>query len=363
MKITCLELNNFRNYNSQTIYFKDGINVLIGDNAQGKTNMIESIFLCAIGKSPRTSKEKELIKWNSTFSKITLEIKKIEGAKKIEFYLFQNQSKAIKINGFAIKKMSELLGEFNAVYFSPDELKLVKDSPLERRKFMDISISQFNKNYFFCLSKYNEILQQRNKLLKSTPNQNVIKDTIAIWDEEMAKYASKIIIERLAFIEKLKPFLYEKHNFLTDNQEKLDISYTGIVGEDEISIKNTLLKQLGASLEKDMALGFTSVGPHKDDLKIVSNGIDIRNYGSQGQQRTCALSFKLAELEVLKSIIGEYPVLLLDDVLSELDINRQQKLLESIKNIQTIITCTNFDFDISKTVYQIKNGEVIFIES
>lgn len=359
MIVKSLELTNYRNYDNQKILFSPNLNVLVGKNAQGKTNMLEGIFLCAIGRSPRTTKDKELIKWNCTFSKIKLEIEKNIGHKKVELYLFNNQNKAIKIDGIGIKKLGELFGEFNAVYFSPDELKLIKESPDERRRFMDIDLSQFSKQYFYNLSKYNEILAQRNKLLKTTVDERVIRDTIPIWDEELSKVGANIILDRMLLIDKLKVYAKSIHKYITDDSEELEISYAGITAKDYASLKDILLKKYGEALEKDMKLGYTTVGPHRDDIKIVSNGIDIRSFGSQGQQRTAALSLKLAELEVFKDNIGEYPVLLLDDVLSELDDDRQLKLLTHIQPLQTILTCTSFDIKVPHTSFFVANGALV----
>ncbi len=359
MEIRSLELKNYRNYNSQQVFFDKGVNVLVGKNAQGKTNMLESIFLCAIGKSPRTNKEKELIRWESTFAKTTLELSSIKGDKKIEFFIFENQSKAIKVNGFALKKIGELMGEFKAVYFSPDELKLVKESPSERRKFMDISLSQFDKNYFYNISKYSKIMAQRNKLLKSTKDINVLLDTLPIWNEQLALYGAKIIFERMKFIKEINKIAFSIHKELTGGKEELYLSYLGLTAPTEFEIKEKLLDELNACAEKDAVLGFTSVGPHRDDIRIMVNNIDARTFGSQGQQRTVALSLKLAELEFFYNNFGEYPVLLLDDVLSELDDNRQQKLLEYVSKIQTIITCTSFPFDIKAKIFRIENGYVV----
>ena len=361
MKINNIELTNFRNYKSQQVFFNDGLNVLVGNNAQGKTNLLESIFLFAIGKSVRTSHIQDLINWNCTFGKITLEMLKKNISKKIEFYIFQNQNKSIKINGFSIKKISELLCEFNAVYFSPDDLKLVKESPNERRKFMDICLSQINKNYFFMLNKYNKILLQRNKLLKSTTNKDVIAQTIEIWNEQLATCGAYIINERLNFINILKDLVQPIHSYLSSDKEIINLSYVGKTGSSCDEIRELLINKYKEDINKDIQLGYTSTGPHRDDIKIVLNDIDVRNFGSQGQQRTCALTLKLAELEFIKQNTGEYPVLLLDDVLSELDSTRQIKLLEKIKDIQTIITCTSFDFPIKATKFTVENGNIIDI--
>lgn len=358
MKINRLNLTNFRNYTNQAINLKDGLNVIIGKNAQGKTNLLESIFLCTIGRSPRTTKDRDLIKWDCTYAKVQLDISKNIGKHDIELYLFKNQNKAIKIDGVGIKKIGQLLGTLNAIYFSPDELKLIKESPEERRKFIDIHLCQFDKNYFYELSKYNQILQQRNKLLK-TPNENALKETISIWNEQLSESGAKIIISRLKFIEKLKIHANSIHKKLTSDTENLKLEYQGYISDTENGLKLLLLKKYEETLEKDIHLGFTTVGPHRDDIKISSNNIDLRSFGSQGQQRTGALSLKLAELEVFKDNIGEYPILLLDDVLSELDMTRQEKLLEFVSNIQTIITCTDFDFDIPHTKYVVDNGKII----
>lgn len=357
MEIKSVELKNFRNYTLQKVGFKSGLNILEGKNAQGKTNLLEAVFLCAIGKSPRTNKEKELLKWNEQMGKVTIEFTKKSGTKKIELYLFSNQNKAIKINGVPIKKLGELMGELNAIYFSPDELKLVKESPDERRRFMDIDLCQFNKNYFYALNKYNKILNQRNKLLKSG-NLQSIKETISIWNEQLSEQACYIILKRLELIDKLKVFAERAHYYLTNNQEKMVLSYVGLTDTNKETLKQKLVKLYETSLEKDLNLGYTTVGPHRDDIKIMVNDVDIRHFGSQGQQRSCALSLKLAELEIFKSNLGEYPVLLLDDVLSELDEFRREKLLKIINNFQTLLTCTEYNLNLPANVLKVKSGTV-----
>ena len=357
MKIKSINITNFRNYTNQTVDFDSGLNVIIGKNAQGKTNLLESIFICAIGRSPRTTKDKDLIKWESTYAKISLDIEKKLGKKEIDIYLFNNQNKAIKIDKIGIKRIGQLMGNFNAIYFSPDELKLIKESPEERRKFMDIDLCQFDKNYFYTLSNYNQVLQQRNKLLKTT-NEKVLKDTISIWNDQLATNGAKLIMSRLKLVENLREKVLDIHKFLTADKEEMKISYQGYTAETENDLKLLLLKKYDENIDKDIKLGFTTVGPHRDDIKIESNGIDLRSFGSQGQQRTAALSLKLAELFVFKDNIGEYPVLLLDDVLSELDTDRQLKLLEFVKPIQTILTCTDFEFNIPHTKFVIENGKL-----
>ncbi len=359
MKVLNVTLKDYRNYDHASVEFSNGLNVIKGKNAQGKTNLLESIFFCAIGKSVRLNKDKDLIKWKKDVSKVQLVFDSDKGKKKIEIYIFKNQNKSIKINGVHISRMGELMGEFNAVYFSPDELKLVKNSPDERRRFMDIDLSQYNKNYFYNLNKYNKILAQRNKLLKTGGND--IKETVSIWDDSLSKCGAYIIVKRMKLIETLKQHANTVNKYLTGEKEDLQLSYTGITGLDEQDIAQKIVNDLRKNIEKDMSLGYTSVGPHRDDIKIESNGIDIRYFGSQGQQRTCALSLKLAELEFFKEAVGSYPVLLLDDVLSELDKQRQEKLLQFVSKYQTIITTTDFPFNIKHSLYEIENGQVKII--
>lgn len=357
MQINTLTLTNFRNYTNQSLNLSPNLNVIIGKNAQGKTNLLESVFLCAIGKSPRTTKDKDLIKWDSTYAKISLEIAKKIGKNSIDLYLFTNQNKAIKIDKIGIKKIGQLLGTFNAIYFSPDELKLIKDSPDERRRFMDIDLSQFDRNYFYSLNHYNQVLQQRNKLLKSG-DEKTLKDTLPIWDEQLAGYGASIIMSRLKLIENLKVHAKQIHKYLTSDTEELELSYVGYIAETENQLKEILTKKLHDSYDKDIHLGYTTVGPHRDDIKISSNGIDLRSFGSQGQQRTASLTLKLAELETFYTLLGEYPVLLLDDVLSELDESRQTKLLKYISKVQTLLTCTDFEFNVPHTKFFINNGSI-----
>lgn len=356
MIVRKVTLKDFRNYQAITVEFGQGLNVLVGENAQGKTNLLESIFLCAIGKSPRTSKDKDMIAFGKHMAKVTTSITSKLGKRDIEIYLFDNQKKAIKIGGIAILKMGELLGELHAVYFSPDQLKLVKDSPQERRKFLDISLCQYDKQYFYTLTKYNQILSQRNELLK-TKGKN-LEETLSIWNEELAICGAKIIEHRMKYIEKLSIFARSIAQYLTSDKEELELTYVGVVGENIPELKNKLLQAYQSTLHKDIELGYTTIGPHRDDIKIVLNHIDVRYFGSQGQQRTCALALKLAELEIFKENTGEYPVLLLDDVLSELDETRKIKLLSYVTKLQTILTCTQFTYDIDCKKYTITQGNI-----
>ncbi|MCL2621438.1 MAG: DNA replication/repair protein RecF [Firmicutes bacterium] len=341
MVISKLEVTNFRNYKKGVINFNPFLNVLVGSNAQGKTNILEAIFLCTVGRGWRTKKDKELIKWNEEFLNIKLDIKKEYGNETIEIFL-NKEKKIIKINSIPITKTSGLLGKLNCVFFSPDELKLIKEAPADRRRFLDIDISQIDKEYFFALTKYNKILAQRNTLLKKPKEQ--ILETIGIWDAELKKYGKIIIDKRKSFLESLKPIIKKEHSFLTDSKEEIEIEYqtTG----------------LNFNLEKDLILKYTTVGPHRDDIKISINEKDVRDFASQGQQRTAALSLKLAELTVFKNITGETPLLLLDDVLSELDMQRQENLLKRVQTLQCVITATEFKSDKKANVFYIKNGQI-----
>lgn len=344
MLIKSISLTNFRNYSKLNITLNKGLNVFIGNNAQGKTNLLESIYYCSIGKSTKTSKDKELIKWGETTSKVKIEIKKEFYENTIEIITRDKEKKTIKINDIPIKRIGELMGELTVIYFSPDEIRLIKDAPQDRRRFMDIDISQLSRNYFYLLCRYDKVLNQRNKLLKFTKDFEALKDAISIWDEQLSDIASKIIFYRLNFISSLSEPAKRIHSFITDGKENLEVTYQGATGKDSEEIKNKILDALSKNIQKDYELGYTTVGPHRDDIKVMVNGIDIRSFGSQGQQRLATLSLKLAELDIFKNERKETPILLLDDVLSELDETRQQNLLKIIKDVQTVITCTKYDY-------------------
>lgn len=341
MNITGVKLINYRNYETEKIFFSPNLNILLGKNAQGKTNLLEAIYFCAIAKSPRTTKESELVMWNKDSATVQLDFKTAAGDKKIKISLKKKGKKSVEINRVNILKIADLIGAVKCVYFSPDELKLVKEAPQDRRKFLDTDISQLSKNYFYLLLKYNKILESRNKLLKLEKNEDVIRQTLPIWSMQLASVGSKIVMRRIRFLEKLKVFAKQSHLYLTGGEENLDVAYQGIVAATEEEIEKKLSEELKNSEEKDIKLGFTNVGPHRDDMKLIVNGVDIRSFGSQGQHRTVALSLKLAELEIFKEECGEYPILLLDDVLSELDSERQERLLRKVEKNQTIITTTS----------------------
>lgn len=336
MEIKEITLKNFRSYENCFLKFDKGLNIISGKNASGKTNILEAVFMCAIGKSVRAVRDKELIKWG----KEGFSVKLIASKRNIEHTVeikYSQEGKKISVDGIPLLRTGELIGFFNAVYFSPDEIAVIKRSPQERRRFMDICLCQQNKNYFYSLTKYNKILAQRNKQLK----EGCSGESLYIWDVQLAKEGSFIVKERKNFIDAVKIFAKEKHSALSADTENLEIEldspYCCDKPEEEI------LKRLNESIQKDLIFKYTTEGIQKDDISIKINGIDLRKYGSQGQQRGATLSLKLAEIEYLKSQTGESPVVLLDDVLSELDDERKRALLNETSKIQCIISCTEFE--------------------
>lgn len=358
MKIETLSVHNFRNYSDLHVKFDDKVNVFIGKNAQGKTNLLESIFYCCIGKSFKSCKDKDLIKWGEENASIKLKANKKYRDVEIDINLNKTQKKSIKINRLPIRKIGELIGEINVVFFSPQELKLVRESPDERRKFMDIDISQNNKRYFYQLSRYEKILANRNKLLKNSQTLEAVKETIDIWDRALVTSAKFIAFERNKFIEQIMPYSQKAHSYISGGKENLTLKYKcgcGVNLDEKFEV--SMDKLLKKNLEKDFRLGYTSIGTHRDDIDIYLNDVEVKNFGSQGQQRTVALSLKLAELENMFNINGEYPILLLDDVFSELDIDRQKRLLKFVDRTQTFITCTD-EREIEGKLYTIIDGKI-----
>ena len=344
MNIESIKLVNFRNYEEASFELAPFLNVIFGRNAIGKTNLLESVYFAGLGKSPRVSQDKDLIKMGKDFSYIEIIVKKKYRSHKLEFHLDKKGKKRIQIDGIPLLKMSELIGFINIVFFSPDEMKLVKESPEERRRFMDISLSQRTKTYLYALSKYNKILQQRNKLLKTPCTIDTLHQTLPVWDIQLAHEGAIIIKARREFIKNIEPLARDAHRRLSSDTEELKMLYESeITGESIEEIEATLLEMYTNSFNKDVELRHTTVGPHRDDIKLIVNDIDIRKFGSQGQQRTTALALKLAEIDGFTRDSGETPILLLDDVLSELDLTRQRALLDATSGIQTLLTCTEFD--------------------
>ena len=349
MYIKHLSLKNFRNYESQEFNFSSGINILTGANAQGKTNCAEAIFFLCTGYSPRANKDKLLVRHGFESAEIIGKAQSLYGEVSVKIEFNKLDKKSIYINQIQVLKVGELLGNINSVFFNPQELKLVQESPEDRRRFMNISLSQMSKNYFYALQRYNKILSQRNNLLKD-PDKDLIRETLPLWDEQLSREAGKIIKARNDFLSELSPIASEKHALLSDNKEDLKMrTESGYFGSEE-EIAFAIKEDLKVGLERDMRLGFTSIGPHRDDIKFTLNGDDVRVFGSQGQQRTVALSLKLAEAEIFYNKFNEYPILILDDVLSELDKKRQRKLISAVKDMQTIFTATSLDRQVFKNV-------------
>lgn len=355
MKIERVQLTNFRNYTNKAFTFSDGLNVIYGKNASGKTNLVESVYYSGLGKSPRTFQDKELVQWGSDNSNIKVEVKKKYRNHIVEINIDRQGKKRIAIDRIPIKKISELIGIINVVYFSPDEMDIVKESPVLRRNFLNISLSQQKKSYYDNLVRYNKVLAQRNKLLKDCYDSNVIKETLPIWDSQLAQLNSLIIAERYEFCKKMQEIIKDIHSELTCGEENVNIEYESKINIDNLdNMKKEFLNLIESSYDKDIHLKYTTVGCHRDDINIKINDIEVRKFGSQGQKRTTALSLKLAEVKMFELETGEKPILILDDVLSELDYSRQEKLLEHIRGVQTLLTCTEFSGEADNKI-QIKS--------
>ena len=328
-------LLNYRNYKNVNIDFSRNVNVFMGDNAQGKTNILESIYYCGLAKSHRTSKDRELINWNEDGAYISLNIGKERLDKRIDINILKDGKKAIKVNSIKINKIGELFGTFNVVMFSPEDLKIIKESPGIRRRFIDMELCQINNRYYYNLVQYNKVLNERNTLLK---NRKITDDMLDIYDEQLVNFGEYIVNERLKYIKEFN------NNINDEFKEKF---------------RSCLIK----NRKRDKEKGITTVGPHRDDFMVLINNIDTKSYGSQGQQRTAVLTMKFSSLKIIKEITGEYPVLLLDDVLSELDFNRKKYILSTINNIQTIITCTGISdiceyLDNESKIFKVQEGHI-----
>ena len=358
MFIESMELLNYRNYGQLHIDFHKGTNVLYGDNAQGKTNILEAVYVCCTTKSHKGSKDREIVKFGEEESHIKMIVRRDDVPYRIDMHLKKNRTKGIAVNGIPIKKASELFGIVNVIFFSPEDLNIIKNGPSERRKFIDLELCQLNKLYVYNLVQYNKVIAQRNKLLKDMDGTSSLKETLDIWDIQLVKFGKEVIRLRTEFIRELNELIRGIHAHLSGEKEELSILYEPNVTEDlfeEMLIKNR---------QQELRQRLTLTGPHRDDLNFIVNGTDIRKFGSQGQQRTAALSLKLAEIELVKRTVKDYPILLLDDVLSELDSKRQEHLLSGISHIQTLITCTGLDdlvnskFEMDK-IFKIVEGNVV----
>ena len=357
MIIKSLKLKNYRNYDLLDLTFDPKTNILYGDNAQGKTNILEALYLSGTTKSHRGTKDRDMIQFGYDESHLETVVEKKGIIFQIDMHLKKNSPKGIAIDKVPIRRASELFGIVHFVFFSPEDLNIIKNGPGERRRFLDSELCQLDGVYITELASYNHIVNQRNRLLKDCYMNPGLKSTLDIWDMQMADYGKKIIEKREEFVEELNELAKGLHKGLTGGLEELEILYEPSVTAAEFEQK------LAQNRDRDLRMKLTSVGPHRDDFCVKVNGIDIRKYGSQGQQRTAALSLKLSEIYLVKKKIKDTPVLLLDDVLSELDSNRQTYLLESIHDIQTLITCTGLDdfvshqFEINR-VFQVIKGHV-----
>ena len=357
MIIKSIELKNFRNYQDLNISFDEGTNILYGDNAQGKTNILEAAYMSGTTKSHKGSRDREMIRFGSEEAHIRTVVVRSEREYKIDMHLKQNRSKGIAIDKVPIRKAADLFGILNIVFFSPEDLNIIKNGPSERRRFLDSELCQLDKIYLADLMNYNRILGQRNKLLKDISFRPELSDTLPIWNMQLVETGKKIIRRRKRFIEELSEIIHDIHYRISGEKEELILTYDPNI--DDIFFED----ELNRAKMKDMKLCQTSVGPHRDDLLFSIGDVDIRKFGSQGQQRTSALSLKLSEIQIVKKSIQDTPVLLLDDVLSELDSNRQNYLLNNIYDIQTMITCTGLDefvknrFQINR-VFEVISGQV-----
>lgn len=357
MIMRSIELEHFRNYTSLSLRFDEKTNIFYGDNAQGKTNILEAIYLCGTTKSHRGSKDRDMIRFGEEEGHLRTFVQKGEVEYQIDIHLKKNRTKGIAVNGVPLRRAGDLFGIANFVFFSPEDLSIIKQGPAQRRRFLDMELCQLDKVYLHNLTSYNRVINQRNQLLKDLSFQPELAETLDIWDMQLASYGEKIIAARENFIADLAERIRPIHEKLTGGKEVLEVSYEKNCGKED------LYERICRNRERDRRLKASTVGPHKDDLLFSAGEIDLRRFGSQGQQRTAALSLKLAEIDLVRELLHDTPILLLDDVLSELDHNRQTCLLDSIHDIQTMITCTGLDefvnhrFAINK-IFRVAEGVV-----
>ena len=373
MKLTNLQLQNFRNYESVQLEFTDGVHVFIGENAQGKTNLMESIYALAMTKSHRTTNDKELIGWNKEFATIKGTVEKTATKTNLELQ-FSKKGKIAKVNYLEQKRLSSYLGNLNVILFAPENLTLVKGSPQNRRKFVDMELGQMSSLYLYDLVEYNRVLKQRNTYLKQLAIKKKQPDEyLDVLSEMLSELASKIVFHRLDFMKQLEALAIPIHDQLSLGREKFSVSYQATIPlEDGLTpsqMKEIYMNQFKKNQTREADQATTLIGPHRDDLIFYLNEIPVQTYGSQGQQRSTVLSLKLAEIELMKLSTGEYPLLLLDDVLSELDDDRQTHLIKAIENkVQTFITTTSLDgikqqFINEPVVIPIEKGTILKMES
>lgn len=337
MRVDSLKLKNFRNYEELDLKFSPGTNLFFGDNAQGKTNILEAVYMLGTTKSHRTARDREMIRFGEQEAHLRMTMQKGEISYRIDMQLKAGRAKGIAINMVPIRKAAELVGLGHYIFFSPQDLSIIRDGPAERRRFLDMELCQLDKVYVAALAAYNKTLDQRNRLLKNLAQDPRDMGTLDVWDEQLVRYGSRIIEIREKFTERLDEIMRPIHGKLSSGREHIQVYYAKNVDADSFA------QSLKSGRQRDLYLCSTMNGPHKDDLIFTTDGVDLRHFGSQGQQRSAALSLKLAEIKLVKMQTGDKPVLLLDDVLSELDAKRQHALLESIGDIQTFITCTGIE--------------------
>ncbi|QTH42927.1 DNA replication/repair protein RecF [Cohnella sp. LGH] len=371
MQLKAMELQGYRNYDSVKLTTEGGVNIFIGPNAQGKTNLLEAIHVLSLTKSHRTSKDKELISWNSSSAVIRAQMSRRVGDVSLELQL-SAQGKKAKVNGLEQRKLSTFVGTLNVVLFAPEDLDIVKGAPGVRRRFMDMEIGQVHPGYLYDMQQYQKILQQRNNYLKSTDIRRASPELLEVWNEQLALTGVKMMQKRKNFILQLQKWAEKIHAGITGGTEHLTVDYKPSFGtadsldsQDQSSLFGQFMIKLTQSKEQEFRRGTTLTGPHRDDLTFAINGKDVQSFGSQGQQRTAALSLKLAELELMHEEIGEYPLLLLDDVLSELDQTRQTQLIETFQSrVQTFITTTGLEsVNMSRlkdaSIFHVKDGQLL----
>ena len=340
MYINELHFINFRNYEKLDLNLCNGLNIFTGDNAQGKTNVLEGIYYCSLAKSHRTSKDKELIKWDNDSAYVSINVVRTRLNKKIEIKIFKEGKKGAKINTIKINKISDLIGVFNVVMFSPEDLVIIKGSPASRRKLLDMELCQLNPKYYYNLVQYNKVLNERNTLLRRF--KDVDLSIIEIYDTQLSEFGAYIIKERFKYIDKLNQKGKIIHSEITSQEEEIEFKYISEVKHLD-NAKEELFRLLEESRRSDIERRTTLNGPHREDFNVYINGVNARNFGSQGQQRTSVLTIKFSSMEIIKDLTGEYPVLLLDDVLSELDTKRRKYILNAVQRMQTIISCTGME--------------------
>ena len=357
MYVKSLDLLNFRNYEKLSLTLDPGINIFYGANAQGKTNILEAVYLAGTSKSHRGTRDRDMIRMGESEAHIRMHVDKNDSDYRIDMHLRKNKSKGIAIGGVPIRRAGELFGIVNIVFFSPEDLNIIKNGPSERRRLADRILCEIDRIYMSDLTQYGKCLNQRNRLLHDLYFNPSLESELPVWDEQLVNYGCRIIAKREEFVRMLENIASEIHAELTGEKEKLTLVYEPNVTVEEFADK------VARSRDADRKIKSTTVGPHRDDVCIKVNDMDLRLYGSQGQQRTTAISLKLSEIRIIEERIRNKPVLLLDDVLSELDRDRQNYLLGNIRDIQTLITCTGLDefvqnrFEADRT-FRVVNGEI-----